>query len=81
MKSGSSDKLPVLSGNEIVKILCKAGFAVVKQRGSHIKMKKIGGGKNLIVTVPNHSEVKRGILLNILKQAEFSREEFLEYVK
>lgn len=73
-----SDKLPVLSGNEIIKILSKAGFIVVKQKGSHIKMKKTEGEKNLIVTVPNHSEVKKGILLNILKQAELSREEFLK---
>lgn len=75
------DKLPVLSGNEIIKILRKAGFAVVTQKGSHIKLKKVDGNKNIIVTVPNHSEVKRGILLNILKQAEVSREEFLEYDK
>lgn len=76
-----SDKLPVLSGNEIIKILCKTGFAVVAQKGSHIKLKKSEGGKNLIVTVPNHNEVKRGILLNILKQAELSREEFLEMIR
>lgn len=75
------DKLPVLSRKEIIKILCKAGFVVVKQRGSHIKLKKTDGNKNLIVTVPNHSEVKRGILLNILKQAELSREEFIEMAK
>lgn len=80
MKYGSSDKLPVLSGKEIIKALGKVGFAVVNQKGSHIKLKKTDGDKNLIVTVPNHNEVKRGILLNILKQAELSREEFLKFL-
>lgn len=72
------EKLPVLSGNKIIKVLGKAGFYFVKQRGSHVKLKKKLDEKGLIVTVPIHKEVKRGVLLNILKQAEMTREEFME---
>ena len=72
------DKLPVLSGDKIIKALKKTGFYFVKQKGSHVKLKKKLNGKELMVTVPRHKEVKRGVLLNILRQAEMTREEFME---
>jgi predicted RNA binding protein YcfA (HicA-like mRNA interferase family) len=75
-----NDKLPVLSGDEIIKALKRAGFNFVKQRGSHVKLKKKLNGKELIVIVPRHREVKRGVLLNILKQAEMKRKEFMEFL-
>jgi predicted RNA binding protein YcfA (HicA-like mRNA interferase family) len=37
-------KLPVLPARDIVKALGKAGFAVVSQRGSHIKLRGQRGG-------------------------------------
>jgi predicted RNA binding protein YcfA (HicA-like mRNA interferase family) len=33
-------KLPVLSGEELIKALKKAGFEVVRQRGSHVSLTK-----------------------------------------
>jgi predicted RNA binding protein YcfA (HicA-like mRNA interferase family) len=33
-------KLPVLSGEELIKALEKAGFKKVRQKGSHISMQK-----------------------------------------
>jgi len=33
-------KLPVLSGEEFVRALQKAGFAVVRQKGSHVSLRK-----------------------------------------
>ena len=74
-------RLPVLSSTKIIKALSKQGFRVVRQRGSHIKLKKTGPNKNLIVTVPDHKEVSPGVILNILKQAEMTREEFLKLLK
>lgn len=75
------EKLPILSGKEINKILVKLGFNIVSQKGSHIKLKRKLNGKELIVIVPNHKEVKRGVLINILKQAELSKEEFVKIMK
>ena len=70
-------KLPLLSGKEIVKILVrKFGFKVVKQRGSHIKLRKENGEKRTAI-IPNHEEVAIGTLKSILKQAGISEEEFL----
>ena len=44
-------KLPVVSGNDLVKVFRKIGFEIVTQRGSHIKMKHMNGK---IVIIPNH---------------------------
>lgn len=33
-------KLPVVSGEETVKALKRAGFTVVRQKGSHVRLEK-----------------------------------------
>lgn len=45
-------KLPVVSGKEAIKALTKAGFVVVRQRGSHVRLEKISSGDIIKVTVP-----------------------------
>lgn len=52
-------KLPVVSGDDLVKTFKKIGFTVVAQKGSHIKMKHTDGR---IAMIPNHKEIKRGTL-------------------
>lgn len=66
-------KLPVISGMEAVRALEKLGFSVVRQRGSHIVMRKGSSG----CVVPNHSELKTGTLAGILKQAGVSPDDFI----
>ena len=44
-------KPPVLRPKEVLKAIEKAGFMVVRQKGSHAQLKKA----NLLVTVPVHS--------------------------
>ncbi|NBU28477.1 MAG: addiction module toxin, HicA family [Caulobacteraceae bacterium] len=66
-------EFPVLSGAEIIKALERLGFRQVRQRGSHVVMRKDGRGS----VVPLHREVKRGTLTGILRQAEVSPDEFL----
>jgi predicted RNA binding protein YcfA (HicA-like mRNA interferase family) len=67
-------KLPVLSGEELIKLLIKAGFRRVRQKGSHVSLQK-GEFKTV---VPLHDELARGTLLGILKQCGLSREDLLE---
>lgn len=72
-------KLPILSGFEICKALSKDGFYEVSRKGSHIKMKKrLDSGRILTVIVPNHKEVKRGMLKAIINQAGLNNQTFLE---
>lgn len=69
-------RLPVVSAREVLKVLRKLGFEVVRQSGSHIHL--WSQERQSLVTVPNHSELAKGTLLSILKQAKLSREEFLD---
>lgn len=65
--------LPVVSGAETIRALERLGFAVVRQKGSHIILRKGSSG----CVVPNHRELKTGTLGGILKQVGVSVEEFL----
>ena len=46
-------RLPRISGSEAVRALERLGFAVVRQRGSHIIMRRGASG----CSVPNHREI------------------------
>lgn len=69
-------KLPVISGMKTVKAFQKVGWIVKRQTGSHIIMERSGSIATL--SVPNHKEIKRGTLRNLIKDAELTVEEFLE---
>jgi predicted RNA binding protein YcfA (HicA-like mRNA interferase family) len=52
-------KLPVVSGMDCIKALKKVGYIVVRQKGSHIRLKDKNG--NLpSVTVPDHKSSAQG---------------------
>ena len=75
-----SDKLPQLTANELVKILGKIGFKVMRQSGSHIFLRHDDGRTTV---VPNHpgEKLDRGLLTKIIKKdIQISREEFGELV-
>jgi len=63
----------VFSGKEVCAILSRHGFEVVRQRGSHIVMRRGSSG----CVVPNHRELKTGTLAGVLKQAGVSVEELI----
>ena len=66
-------EFPHLSGAEIVKIFQKMGFAVARQKGSHIVLRK--GNRGCVV--PMHKEVAVGTLKSAIKQAGINPEEFI----
>ncbi len=69
-------KLPQLTANDLIKILEKIGFTMIRQKGSHIFLKNSDGRTT---TVPNHpgEKVDRSLLNKILKKdIGISREEF-----
>jgi predicted RNA binding protein YcfA (HicA-like mRNA interferase family) len=70
-------KLPVLSGSDVVKALERLGFVQVRQRGSHVVMRRGAVG----TVVPLHKEVKTGTLAGILRQAQLGQDEFLGAVR
>jgi predicted RNA binding protein YcfA (HicA-like mRNA interferase family) len=70
-----SEGLPTVSGQETVKALSRLGFERVSQRGSHVKIRNQEGR---IAIIPMHSELARGTLRSILRQADVTPEAFRE---
>ena len=74
-------KLPRLSGKEVIKALSKIDFETIRQKGSHVFLKKTSDDGSIITTViPLHNEIDRGTLLEIIRQCKLTRDEFLELV-
>ena len=70
-----TDKLPIFSGKEVVKVLKKLGYTINDQKGSHIHLRH---PVRRPLTVPNHPEIARGTLRTIIKDADLTVEKFLE---
>ncbi|HEX8050042.1 MAG TPA: type II toxin-antitoxin system HicA family toxin [Solirubrobacterales bacterium] len=64
---------PVVSGKRLIKALEDEGWEVVRQRGSHVRLKKAGRRSALVV--PLHKEIKRGTLGGILRDADLSADD------
>ena len=71
-------KLPVISGYDAIKTLRKAGFVVTRQKGSHVRLKKIKEETVIKITVPLHKTLKKGTLERIIKDAGLTIDEFLQ---
>jgi predicted RNA binding protein YcfA (HicA-like mRNA interferase family) len=66
-------RLPRVSGAEVIRALAKLGFEQVRQRGSHVVLRRSDKG----CVVPLHRELAIGTLRGVLKQAGLSAKEFL----
>jgi predicted RNA binding protein YcfA (HicA-like mRNA interferase family) len=67
-------KLPVVSARECIRALQKIGFEIDRQRGSHITLIRTDPPGR--VTIPNHKEVKPGMLRRIIRDAGLTVAEF-----
>jgi predicted RNA binding protein YcfA (HicA-like mRNA interferase family) len=66
-------KLPVVTSRKVISALETIGFYKVRQRGSHVQLKR----GNLLVTIPVHSgDINPGTLKSILRQARLDINEF-----
>lgn len=66
-------KLPRISGAEAVRALEQLGFAVARQKGSHVVLRRGASG----CVVPLHRELKTGTLAGALRQAGVTADEFI----
>ena len=71
-------KLPVLSGKELVNALEKAGFVVIRQKGSHVSLEKITTEETYRTVVPLHNKLAKGTLLDILHQTGLNKEKLID---
>jgi len=74
-------ELPKLAGKKVILILERLGFAQVRQRGSHVILKRATPEGERGCVVPLHREVKSGTLQGILRQAGIAHDEFLRALK
>ena len=72
-----SPKLPVISGEEVIRVLRKYGYEMVRQKGSHARLRNESDPRRLPVTVPLHKELAPGTLKSILGDACMSVDELI----
>jgi len=68
--------LKLVSGAEAVKKFQRAGWTVMRQKGSHVMLTK--QGYQWTLSVPQHDEIGPGLLRKLLNQTGLTFEEFNE---
>ena len=71
-------KVPSLNYPKVIHALQRAGFIVVRQKGSHIRLQKRIGEEIIKLTVPAHKPLKRSTLSHIIKSAGLTTEDFIK---
>lgn len=71
-------KLPLVSGERVVRAFERAGWERARQRGSHVVLTRPGSIVSL--SVPLHSPVGRGLLHDLIRKAGLTDEEFLGFL-
>lgn len=74
-------KLPAVSGRQAVRVFERIGYRVVRQRGSHIRLRDETNLNHLPLTVPDHDTLKPGLLRKLLRDADLAIDEFVALLK
>ena len=77
MKNGLHNLKP----DRVVKTFKRVGWTVERQKGSHVKLSKEGNSNILSIPVHKGRPIKKGLLLDQIKKAGLTVEEFLEYYR
>ena len=70
-------KLPGLTGKKFIKALGKAGFEVLRVKGSHHFLRH-SDGRTTVVPVHGGETLGPGLVSKILRDCELTRDEFQE---
>lgn len=71
-------KLRGITGKQAVKAFEKFGYTIKKGKGNHINLVKTG---SIRLTIPLHDELSIGLLMNEVKKAGLTTEEFIKLLK
>lgn len=66
-------KIDNLSSTDVIKVLLKIGYNIIRQKGSHILLKN---KNNKLIVVPNHKNLKIGTIFQIIKSTGLDKKEF-----
>lgn len=69
-----------ISAEKLIKLLIRAGFKPVRQRGSHVILKH-DDGRLTVIPVHRGEEIGRGLLSKIIKDTGLTKEEFLKLLE
>ncbi len=72
-------KLPPLSWREVLKRLETFGYKVIRQKGSHMRLKNFKTSESKPLTLPKHSVIGKGLLRKILRDAKIDAESFKRF--
>lgn len=72
--------LPSMRGQVLIQALERAGFAVIRIRGSHHCLRH-PDGRTTVVLVHAGETIRRGLLSKILSGCQMSREKFLALLR
>ncbi len=61
-------KLPQTSGNVLIKLLKSLDYIAIRQKGSHVSLRKTTPVGEHTITVPVHSQIAKGTLNDILSK-------------
>ena len=73
--------LPVVSAGDVIRALERIGYRVVRQRGSHLRLRDTLDQNHRPVTVPNHKVLKPGLLRSLIRDANLTVEEFVSLLR
>lgn len=68
--------LPVISGRDAIAAFGRIGYQVVRQKGSHVRLRHPTDSTRIPLTVPDHKELKPGTLRALIRDAGLSVDEF-----
>lgn len=74
-------RLPLLKARELIRILNRLDFVLLRQKGSHAFFRHSQNGRSTIVPMHSGEDIDRGLLHTILKEIDVSPEEFLKMWK
>ena len=69
--------LPSLTGKELIAALRRAGFEVLRVKGSHHFLRH-ADGRSTVVPVHSGEDIGPGLFAKILRDCDLSREQFQE---
>ena len=72
--------IPVVTGKQIIVALKKAGFIVVRIKGSHHFLKH-SDGRCTVVPIHSNESIGIGLFSKILKDCEFTKANFNKILK
>jgi predicted RNA binding protein YcfA (HicA-like mRNA interferase family) len=70
-------KLPVVSGEDVIRALGKFGYVAVRQKRSHVRLYHSTEKQRVPITVPLHAELAFGTLKRILRDSRITVEQLI----